>query len=269
MPSQPWPTWQTAKQPMQSRLLPRDSPAPHPIDWPVSQLSGPSPASPGVRADHAAPSAGKTAEMMSPQTRNRMDMNGSYDVVLLSGEGGFPPVENRWSVLFDVDGVLVDSADAHRRVWEGWARRRGLDPRAVHAATQGRRRIDTLRLLVPERPVEDENRLLDELMAAEEPRITAYPGAADLLRSLPASAWAVVTSSRAAATVSRLRTLGLPVPSVRICAEDVSDGKPSPTGYLAAAKALSVEPGSCVVVEDSPAGVEAGRAAGCLSLIHI
>jgi sugar-phosphatase len=166
-------------------------------------------------------------------------------------------------ILFDFDGVLVDSGDAHRRVWEGWAKLRGLDPAMVFATTQGKRRIDTLRALTPDRPLAEENQLLDELMAAEEPHIRAYPGASELLRSLLPQQWAVVTSSRRNAVVSRLTACGLPLPAVRICAEDVSHGKPAPGGYLAAAEALSAVPAECLVIEDSPAGVAAGLAAGC------
>lgn len=166
-------------------------------------------------------------------------------------------------VLFDVDGVLIDTADAHGRVWRAWARRRGLDPENVWRATQGRRRTDILRLLVPELDPAEEHRVLDGLMAAEEPGFRAFDGAGMLLRALPPHRWAVVTSGRAAPTAARLARTGLPVPEVRICAEDVTGGKPSPEGYLTAAARLSVDPTHCVVVEDSPAGIEAGLAAGC------
>ena len=167
------------------------------------------------------------------------------------------------AVLFDVDGVLIDTADAHGRVWRAWARLRGLDPEEVWAATQGRRRSDTLRLLAPGRDPAGEHQVLDRLMAAEEPGFRAFDGAAELLRSLPPLRWAVVTSSRAHATEARLARTGLPVPGVRICAEDVREGKPSPEGFLTAAGRLGVDPARCVVVEDSPAGIEAGLAAGC------
>ncbi|GAB2819690.1 HAD-IA family hydrolase [Streptomyces daliensis] len=168
------------------------------------------------------------------------------------------------ALLFDVDGVLIDSGAAHARVWAGWARARGLDPALVQRATQGRRRIDTLRRLAPDRPPVEENRLLDALMAAEEPTIAAYEGVRELLCSLAPGTWALVTSSRAGTTASRMTALGLPLPEARVCAEDVRDGKPSPEGYLAAAAALGVAPSDCLVLEDSPAGIRAGRAAGCV-----
>lgn len=167
------------------------------------------------------------------------------------------------AVLFDVDGVLIDTADAHGRVWRSWARARGLDPEAVWAATQGRRRADILRLVAPERDPAEEHRALDRLMATEEPGFRAFAGAAGLLRALPSGRWAVVTSSRAEPTAARLARTGLVVPEVRVCAEDVSEGKPSPEGYLTAAARLGADPARCLVVEDAPAGIAAGLAAGC------
>ncbi|MGW7064904.1 HAD family hydrolase [Streptomyces sp. NPDC054904] len=102
--------------------------------------------------------------------------------------------------------------------------------------------------------------MLDRLMATEEEAMRPYPDAADVLHALTLP-WAVVTSSRREATRLRMELLGLPVPRVRVCAEDVRSGKPSPDGYLAAAEQLGVDPRHCVVVEDSP-GIQAGRAAG-------
>ncbi|MGW7342582.1 HAD-IA family hydrolase [Streptomyces sp. NPDC054854] len=166
------------------------------------------------------------------------------------------------AALFDVDGVLIDSGAAHDRVWTSWAILRGLDPKYVRQVTQGKRRLDTLRIVGPDLDVAEENRVLDRLMATEEEAMRPYPDAADVLHALTMP-WAVVTSSRREATRLRMERLGLPVPRVRVCAEDVQSGKPSPDGYLAAAEQLGVDPRHCVVVEDSPAGIQAGRAAGC------
>lgn len=166
------------------------------------------------------------------------------------------------AVLFDVDGVLIDSGAAHTRVWDAWARLRGLDPEYVRQITQGRRRLDTLRIVCPGLDLAEENRALDRLMATEESSMRPFDDVADVLRSLTLP-WAVVTSSRGEATRSRMERLGLPVPEVRICAEDVDRGKPAPDGYLAAAERLGVDPRRSLVIEDSPAGIRAGRAAGC------
>ncbi|MGW6835820.1 HAD-IA family hydrolase [Streptomyces sp. NPDC054949] len=164
--------------------------------------------------------------------------------------------------MFDVDGVLINSGAAHNRVWTSWAILRGLDPKYVRQVTQGKRRLDTLRIVGPDLDVAEENRVLDRLMATEEEAMRPYPDAADVLHALTMP-WAVVTSSRREATRLRMERLGLLVPRVRVCAEDVQSGKPSPDGYLAAAEQLGVDPRRCMVVEDSPAGIQAGRAAGC------
>lgn len=176
------------------------------------------------------------------------------------------PADSRRAFLFDVDGVLIDSGAAHNRVWEEWARLRGLAPDRVRRATQGRRRIDTLGLVAPHLDVAEEHALLDRLMAGEESRMRAYDDVPDVLAALPTGSWGVVTSSRGSATARRFARLGLPIPSVRVCAEDVSRGKPDPEGCLTAAARMSVDPAHCVVVEDSPAGVTAGKAAGCTVL---
>nr|WP_168220666.1 HAD family hydrolase [Streptomyces sp. RFCAC02] len=164
-----------------------------------------------------------------------------------------------------MDGVLVDPGPAHDRVWTRWAEARGLDPAHVRRVTQGRRRADTLRLVAGHLDPADEHRLLDRLMAAEEHRVRPCDGAAEVLTGLPAGSWALVTSSRATATVARLRRLGLPVPDVRVrggrAAREAVARRSSPGRRPAGGP-----PARCTVIEDSPAGVAAGLAAGCAVL---
>lgn len=93
--------------------------------------------------------------------------------------------------------------------------------------------------------------------------VVALPGAEDLLRSLPRDRWAAVTSGGRELMTARLQAAGLPVPDVLVAAEDVAVGKPDPAGYLLAAQRLGADPADCVVLEDAPAGLEAGRRAGC------
>jgi len=92
--------------------------------------------------------------------------------------------------------------------------------------------------------------------------VTAVPGALEIIATLEPNRWAVVTSGPRGLMEARLRTAGLPVPRVMVTAEDVAAGKPDPEGFVMAAAALGVPPSNCVVVEDSPAGVAAGKAAG-------
>ena len=93
--------------------------------------------------------------------------------------------------------------------------------------------------------------------------LTACAGADRLIRALPRERWAVVTSGSRLLALARLRAGGIPVPRVLMTADDVRRGKPDPEGYLAAAGRLGLRPDACVVIEDTPAGVLAARAAGC------
>jgi mannitol-1-/sugar-/sorbitol-6-phosphatase len=90
--------------------------------------------------------------------------------------------------------------------------------------------------------------------------VAAAAGAAELLARI-AVPWAVVTSADRRLANARLRAAGI-CPPLLITAEDVPAGKPDPAGYRLAAAMLGVAPGRCLVVEDSAAGIEAGRAAG-------
>jgi sugar-phosphatase len=169
-------------------------------------------------------------------------------------------------LLFDSDGVLVDSDASVLHSWTRWAQRWDLDPAEVTAMVHGRRSADTVALLMA---VEDRAPALAEIDRYEvedAATVSALPGAAELLDALPADSWAVVTSGRRELAVARLRAAGLPVPSVLVCAEDVPAGKPDPAGYLRAAVELGLPTAECVVVEDSPAGVAAGVAAGATVL---
>ncbi|MGY0232048.1 HAD-IA family hydrolase [Longispora urticae] len=166
------------------------------------------------------------------------------------------------AVLFDLDGVLVDSLALIERILRAWAVSRGLDADAAVALSRGRRDLDLVTLLAPHLdPVAETRRIV----AAEEADLTglrAVPGAAGLLAALPAHRWAVVTSGTRLVATGRLRAVGLPLPTVLVAAEDTGEGKPDPEGYLAAAAALGVPPERCVVVEDAPAGLAAARGAG-------
>jgi sugar-phosphatase len=173
------------------------------------------------------------------------------------------PVDTRAVVLFDVDGVLLDSGAAYARVWSRWAAGHGLDPQAVCAFTQGRRMDDTLRALLPGGDHPAERGVLDAFMAEDRDLVRPFEGAASLLEWLPDGSWAIATSGRRAAVRRRFAWAGLPLPDVQVCADDVACGKPDPECYAAAARQLGADPARCLVVDDAPAGVAAGRAAGC------
>ncbi|GGX46634.1 haloacid dehalogenase [Streptomyces chryseus] len=167
-------------------------------------------------------------------------------------------------VLFDVDGTLVDALDNQRRVWADWAVRYGVDPGEVYRVALRTRPLETFAVVAP---AEDPQECLAALHALEDADVrsgeyAAYDGAAELLRGLPAGAWALVTSNYEHRVRGRFARTGLPVPEVVVDAAGVTEGKPSPVPYLLAAARLGVRPENCLVVEDAPSGVQAGLRAG-------
>ncbi len=168
------------------------------------------------------------------------------------------------ALLFDIDGTLVDSSASVERVWRQVAREFGGDEAEILRVCHGRRDVDLVGdFFTPEvtEAVLARVSALDNATAAE---ALPAPGARELLARLDDGQWAAVTSGPRPLMTARLRAAGLPVPAVLITADDVRNGKPHPEGFLLAAHALGAAPTNCVVVEDSPAGVAAGKAAGAL-----
>jgi sugar-phosphatase len=165
------------------------------------------------------------------------------------------------AILFDLDGVLVDSTACVERHWRIWAKRHELDAERILANSHGRRSADTIRAIAPWLDAEAEATRLEQTEALDTEGVVTAPGASELLTALRAMPWAVVTSGSHLMASTRLRFTGLPTPPVLITAEDVHQGKPAPEGYLQAASQLGIDPQHCVVIEDAPPGIEAGRAA--------
>ena len=166
------------------------------------------------------------------------------------------------AVLFDMDGVLVDSTPAVARVWSQWASLHGFAPEEVVHLAHGRPSLATICELLPDGDHEAENREVERLEIADIADVVALPGASDLLGAIPPQRWAIVTSATRALAEVRLRAAGLPVPRSMVTASDLQRGKPYPDPYLQGAKALRIPPTDCVVVEDAPSGVRSGKAAG-------
>ena len=165
-------------------------------------------------------------------------------------------------MLSDLDGVLVDSGAAIERTWRTFAERHGLDTASVLAESHGRRSVDLIRLVAPDLDAAAEAAAIEREEIESVEGLLPLPGARELVSSVPADRFAVVTSGSRALAVARLRAAGLPVPEVLVTAEQVEAGKPDPAGYLRAAALLGVDPSECLVLEDAPAGVAAGLAAG-------
>jgi sugar-phosphatase len=166
------------------------------------------------------------------------------------------------AVLFDLDGVLVDSAEVVERTWRRWAAHHGLDPVEVIRVAHGRRTIETVHLFAPHLTADGEVAALAANESTETEGVYEVRGARELLESLPPRSWAVVTSGIRPVAELRLRHTRLPTPPVLVTADQVHRGKPDPEGFLTAAARLGVDPARCVVVEDAPAGIEAAHAGG-------
>src|SRR5215472_8702894 len=166
------------------------------------------------------------------------------------------------ALLFDLDGVLVDSTTCIEAMWRQWSLQHGLDPACVLGIAHGRRALEIVRIAAPHLNAVAESATLVEAEARATAGIGEVSGARELLHRLPADRWAVVTSGVRAVAEHRLRFVGLPMPAVMVCADEVRTGKPDPEGYLAAAARLGRAPRECIVVEDAPLGVDAARAGG-------
>jgi sugar-phosphatase len=169
------------------------------------------------------------------------------------------------AIIFDKDGVLLDTMAMIRSAWAEWATGRGLDPAQVLASIH-MTAYEILDTFAPSADPAEEIRLIASRQAGLEQEIKAFDGAGELLRALPDGSWAIVTSARREVAERHLAMSGLPVPEVLICAEDTPRGKPDPSGYRLAAQRLGVPPGECLVIEDSPAGVRAAHAANIFTV---
>lgn len=169
------------------------------------------------------------------------------------------------AVVFDMDGTLIDSLPAVIRSWTRWAVEHGItaDELAFHHGVPA---AGVVAALLPEDRHEGALARINELELADEDAIDLMPGAREALDALAFAPRAIATSCTRPLAAARIRLSGIVPPPVLITASDVERGKPSPDPFLAAARGLGVDPASCLVVEDAPAGVQAARAAGCASL---
>jgi sugar-phosphatase len=165
-------------------------------------------------------------------------------------------------LLFDMDGVLVDSTPAVARVWTRWAARHGFDAAEVVHRAHGRPSITTIREYLPDGDHLAENREIERDEITDLDGVVPLPGALELLSALPRGRWTIVTSCSRRLAEVRLKTSGLPRPEVFVTSSDITNGKPAPDPYLKGAGVLGFSPRDCVVVEDAPAGVRSGKAAG-------
>ncbi|MGI5395896.1 HAD family hydrolase [Streptomyces sp. CA-251251] len=168
------------------------------------------------------------------------------------------------ALLFDNDGTLVSTLDSVRRCWTRWAGEYGITAEQFgRVELHGRPAAEIAADLLPADVVPRAVARIEQLEVEEVPNggVHLLPGTRDFLAALPADRWAVVTSATRRLAEARLGAVGI-LPKTLVAADDITRGKPDPEPYLLGARALGVDPAACVVFEDAPAGLQAGRAAG-------
>jgi sugar-phosphatase len=166
------------------------------------------------------------------------------------------------AILFDLDGVLVDSTGSVERQWRAWAREQQIDEQKVVAIAHGVRAIEVIRTVAPHLDAESEVKKLESREADDRDGVAVMPGAIDLVHAIPEDMWGVVTSGTRQLASARLNLAGIPLPKVMVSADDVVHGKPHPEPYLKGAELLGVSPAECLVIEDAPAGIRSAHAGG-------
>lgn len=169
-------------------------------------------------------------------------------------------------LLFDMDGVLVDSTPAVARVWSHWGALHGFDPVWATKLAHGRPSLFTVQELLPDAGAEvhqRENDWLEQAEIEDVEGVNALPGVTELLSALPPGQFAVVTSATRKLAEVRLEAGGvLRFARNMVTFDDISRGKPDPEPYLKGAAKIEIRPEKCVVIEDAPSGVRSGKAAG-------
>jgi len=173
------------------------------------------------------------------------------------------------ALLFDNDGVLVDSKAAGEAAWSEWAVSRELEPEDVLTGIHGRRSVETVALYIPADQAAAATAHINALELESAGQTRPLAGAAELFGQVPDDARAVVTSAPRALLLARLAAAGLPVPSIIVTSEDVNAGKPAPDPYLVAAERLGRDIGQCAIFEDSPNGIAAALAACAGTVIGV
>ena len=166
-------------------------------------------------------------------------------------------------ILFDMDGVLVSSIESVVRSWRRWAELYNLPNAETFEIPHGVRAKDIIKTLLPDVDLQEAVRVIEDIEVEDVADLRVLPGVKTLLEGLPPERWAIVTSSTQRLLLARLGAARLPVPERIISGDRVKRGKPDPEPYRLGAGLLGFRPEECVVVEDAPSGVEAGKAAGC------
>ena len=168
------------------------------------------------------------------------------------------------ALLFDLDGVLIDSNHVYEEHWSVWAQERGVSYRHILEVHHGRPVIETIQIVAPHLdPIVEAEAYRDGLLDRNHlNQVRLFPGVAELLGDLPMNRWAIATSAPRDSALRMLSHASLPMPNIFVTGDDIGRGKPAPYPYLRAAWGLNQKIEHCVVIEDAPAGIQSGRVAG-------
>lgn len=183
------------------------------------------------------------------------------------------------AVIWDMDGVIVDSGPYHFKAWQHVFQKEGVDFTEHDFRRNFGRRNDTIiRTTLGENVSQGEIDVIASQKEADyrqrvRQNIRPLPGAIELIKLLGENGFAVALASSAPVENIRLILRGLVIEDlfqVIVSGREVSEGKPSPQGFLLAAEKLGVEPGNCIVIEDAIAGVAAAKRAGmhCIAVTN-
>jgi sugar-phosphatase len=176
------------------------------------------------------------------------------------------PIFTCEAVLFDLDGVLVDSTPCVTRVWTQWAKGHGLNPDYVVHVAHGQKTIDTVRTVAPHLDAQRETNIIEHREIEDTDGLRVLPGARELVAALPPARYTIVTSGTRRLATKRLQVAGIPVPAMMITADDVGRGKPDPAPYRKGAELLGFAASACLVFEDAPSGIRSAQAAGAKAI---
>lgn len=166
------------------------------------------------------------------------------------------------AIIFDMDGILVDSEALNEKHWQIWAEKKNIALDAIMSIHHGLPAIQTITTVAPHLDAAVEARWFETKLSSDMEGLLAFDGVKRLLDGLPEGRWGIGTSAPQIIAMNRLRYLQLPIPPIVVTIDDVERGKPAPDPYLLAAARLGKDPEVCIVIEDAPAGIEAAQAAG-------
>lgn len=166
------------------------------------------------------------------------------------------------AIIFDMDGVLVDSEVLNEKHWKLWAEDKDVSLEYIMSIHHGVPAEQTISTVAPHLDAQAEAKWFEQNLSNDMDGLLAFEGVEEMLEQLPKDVWAIGTSAPRIIAFNRMNYLKLPIPPIVVTIDDVKEGKPAPDPYLKAALGLGKDPKHCVVIEDAPAGIKAARTAG-------